>query len=315
MTRQAAYLNLTHQELEEKVQEARGRLTSCRLCPRLCAVDRVEGETGFCQTGRLSRLASFHLHFGEEAPLVGENGSGTIFFAGCNLGCLFCQNFDISHRAKDSPEVRPEQLAEVMLELQRKGALNINLVTPSHVVPQFLEALALAVASGLRLPIVYNCGGYEQVKTLRLLDGVVDIYMPDLKFADPARAKEYCLAEDYPDKARLAIKEMHRQVGDLKLDAAGVARQGLMIRHLLMPMGLAGSAEWFAFISREISKNTYLNIMDQYHSCGQARRYPELDRTISRAEYEQAVETAREYGLSRLDRRDQRSLRNLFRLL
>ncbi|MFW6054438.1 MAG: radical SAM protein [Thermodesulfobacteriota bacterium] len=315
MTRRAAYLDLTYQELEERIQEGLKRLKSCTMCPRRCAVDRLGGEIGFCQTGRLSRLASFHLHFGEESPLVGEDGSGTIFFAGCNLGCLFCQNFDISHRAKDSPEVLPDQLAEAMLELQRKGALNINLVSPSHVVPQILEALVLAAASGLCLPIVYNCGGYEEIQTLRLLEGIIDIYMPDLKFADPANAKKYCLAEDYTEKARLAVKEMQRQVGDLELDSAGIAKRGLMIRHLLMPSGLAGSAEWFEFLSSEISRNTYLNIMDQYHPCGQARRYPELDRTVSRAECEEAVKLAKDYGLARLDRRDQRRLRHLFRLL
>lgn len=309
------YLSLSRQDLTDTIQEGLDRLRSCNLCPRECGVNRIEGETGFCQTGRNSHLASFHLHFGEEAPLVGNQGSGTIFFAGCNLGCHFCQNYDISHSTRDSLEVQPGQLAGVMLELQNKGALNINLVSPTHVLPQFLEALPQAVDSGLKLPIVYNCGGYERVDSLRLLDKVVDIYMPDIKFSDPQAARTYCQAEDYPEKARLALQEMHSQVGDLQQDATGLARRGLLVRHLLLPGGLAGSAAWFAFIAQEISTNTYLNVMDQYRPCGQARKHPELDRSISSREYEEALKLAGTYGLNRLDQRNLRRFQNLFRLL
>ncbi len=314
MMHHPAYLQLTSRELLDKTRQGLSRLENCRLCPRQCFVNRVEGESGFCQTGRWSRPASFQLHFGEEAPLVGETGSGTLFFSGCNLGCVFCQNEDISHHTASVPEVQPGRLAEAMLQLQGKGALNINLVTPSHVVPQILEALVQAREAGLRLPLVYNCGGYESLETLQLLDRVVDIYMPDIKFADPGLAEKYCQAADYPQKAESALREMHRQVGDLEIDGQGVAQRGLLVRHLLMPGGLAGSAQWFAFLAQEISKNTYLNIMDQYRPCAQARQYPELRSGISREDSEQAVRLAQSFGLERLDRPDHRNLQALFKI-
>jgi putative pyruvate formate lyase activating enzyme len=311
----AAYQTLDSHVLQTRIDTARSILSDCRLCPRQCRVNRLDGETGFCQTGRLAAVASYNLHFGEEAPLVGRGGSGTIFFAGCNLGCLFCQNYDISHSTAGAIEAEPGQLAAVMLELQKHGAENINFVTPSHVVPQILEALPQAIRGGLQLPLVYNSSGYDEVESLRLLDGIVDIYMPDAKFADEEPAERYCRARDYPDKARSAILEMHRQVGDLSLDDRGVAIQGLLVRHLVMPAGLAGSEKWFRFLAKEVSKETYLNVMGQYRPCAAAGSYPELDRCPSSSELKEAVELAGKYGLHRLDRREHRSLRDFIHFL
>jgi putative pyruvate formate lyase activating enzyme len=301
--------------LQERVEEALGRLACCSLCPRNCRVDRLMDEQGHCQNGRLARLASFHQHYGEEAPLVGEGGSGTIFFAGCNLTCVFCQNYDISHLVDDAMEVTPEQLAGVMRSLQDKGAHNINFVTPSHVVPQILEALHHAVDMGLEIPLVYNSSGYDKVSTLGLLDGVVDIYMPDVKFWDEEPAQKYCEVPDYAERARAAIKEMHRQVGDLQLDERGVARQGLLVRHLVMPDELAGTRQWMRFLAEEISRDTYVNVMDQYRPCGAAATFPELLKEITPGEFERARREALDAGLHRLDDRENRMRRNIWRLL
>ncbi len=221
------YTHLTSNELTSRANQALDLLAECNLCPRQCRVNRLEGQPGYCRTGRLATVAAAHLHFGEESPLVGRHGSGTIFFAGCNLGCVFCQNFDISHDPSQGHTVHAEQLSTIMLELQAQGALNINLVTPSHVVPQILEALSLAAPQGLNLPLVYNSSGYDLVQTLYLLEGIVDIYMPDAKFFHPEPARTYCQAEDYPQRAREAILEMHRQIGDLTTDSEGLAVHGL----------------------------------------------------------------------------------------
>ena len=315
MEQHPAYCQLNTQELLAKAEQGLSRLENCRLCPRQCAVNRIDGESGFCQTGRWSVLASYQLHFGEETPLVGKTGSGTLFFSGCNLGCVFCQNEDISQNIASGQEVQPGRLAAVMLQLQEQGALNINLVTPTHVVPHILEALVQARAAGLCLPLVYNCGGYESLETLQLLDGVVDMYMPDIKFSDSGVAEKYCQAADYPSRARAALREMHRQVGDLEIDTRGAARRGLLVRHLLLPGGLAGSEHWFAFLAQDISPNTYLNIMDQYRPCAQAHQYPELRSGVSREDYAQALQLARSVGLHRLDRREDRSLQAFFRMM
>jgi putative pyruvate formate lyase activating enzyme len=308
-----SYLRL-HQsgELDERIRQARALLEDCTVCPRQCRVDRTAGELGFCGTGRLARVASFNLHFGEEEPLVGSGGSGTIFFAQCNLACEFCQNWDISHEGQDATEVAPNQLAYIMLELKRQGAHNINFVTPSHVVPQILEALPEAIQGGLDLPLVYNSGGYDSLETLALMDGVVDIYMPDAKFAHKEYAERFCKASDYPERAMDALAEMHRQVGDLVLDENGVAMRGLLIRHLLMPGGLAGTEEWMAFLAG-LSPKTYVNIMDQYRPCGRACNYPELSRSITPQEYEDAKHTAFEAGITRLDNRESRVVWRLLR--
>ncbi len=301
--------------LQRSAAAAVKRLEHCDLCPRQCGVNRLQGERGICRTGRLAHVASYHLHFGEEAPLVGERGSGTIFFAGCNLGCVFCQNYDISHSVADSPEVEPRKLAAIMCELQDKGALNINFVTPSHVLPQILEALVVAADMGLEVPLVYNTSAYDCVDSLQLLENIVDIYMPDVKFWDEEPARRYCKAPDYPDRARLALVEMHRQVGDLEQDAKGSAIKGLLVRHLLMPAGVAGTAQWMRFLASEISPRTYVNIMDQYHPCGEASAYPELRQHISAAHYHEAMDAAREAGLQRLDNREARITQHLRRLL
>ncbi|MCF8086347.1 MAG: radical SAM protein [Desulfohalobiaceae bacterium] len=309
------YLGLSSHALRQRRDKAVEILRACRLCPRQCGMNRLEGERGFCQTQSAAPIASYHLHFGEEQPLVGGNGSGTIFFAGCNLGCVFCQNYDVSRGADAAAQADPQQLAAVMLELQDRGAHNINLVTPTHVVPQILQALPHAMEGGLTLPLVYNCGGYEEVETLALLDGIVDIYMPDLKFADPNVAERLTGARDYPEKARAALCEMQRQVGDLETDGRGVARRGVIVRHLLLPDGLAGTREWLEFLAREISPRTYLTLMDQYRPCGEAKSYPELCSSISGEELQKAREEARRLGLTRLDQRERPSLRDLLRFL
>lgn len=295
------YLQLDTHTLQDKIKTAVQTLSSCTICPRTCKVDRKTDETGFCGSGRYAHLASYHLHLGEEPQIVGKKGSGTIFFAGCNLGCIFCQNFDISRDTAGFVQALPEQLARIMLDLQNKGAHNINLVTPTHVVPQILEALHLAIKQGLNIPLVYNCGGYESLETLKILDGVVDIYMPDIKFADPDIAEKYCNARDYPEKAANALQEMHRQVGDLQCDTRGIATRGLLIRHLIMPDNLASTEAWVQFISGEISRETCLHIMEQYHPAGDIRQYPELQRRITPGEYKNALDIAKKYGLKPLE--------------
>lgn len=298
-----SYLKL-HRDgvLKERAREAVERLRECRLCPRECGVNRLEGEQGFCQTGRRAMVSSAGPHFGEESPLVGTHGSGTVFFSGCNLLCSFCQNCDISH-LREGSEVEPDRLAGAMLQLVRGGCHNINLVTPSHVVPQILEALVQAVGGGLHVPLVYNTGGYDSVETLRLLDGIVDIYMPDFKFWDNAWAERLCCAGDYRERAMEALREMHRQVGDLEIDGTGVAVRGLLVRHLVMPGGAAGTEGVMRFLATEISRDTYVNVMDQYRPCWEAQKTPAINRRISREEYEQALEAARTAGLHRLDNR------------
>ena len=255
--------------LDERIAAAESRLNGCTLCPRACGVDRTAGETGVCRTGAEAWVSSYGPHFGEEAPLTGTRGSGTIFFTHCNLLCLFCQNYDISHGGEGEP-VDVRGLARIMLLLEERGCHNINLVTPSHVVPQILAALKPAVEGGLSVPLVFNSSGYDSVETLALLDGIIDIYMPDFKFWDADLAEEACGAGDYPDVARKALIEMHRQVGDLVIDDSGIARRGLLVRHLVLPRGMAGTGEIMRFIAERISRNTYVNIMPQYHPCGRA---------------------------------------------
>ena len=275
-------------------------LKECRLCPRQCEVDRLNNEKGFCKTGRKAKVASYNAHFGEEAPLVGRFGSGTIFFAFCNLRCSFCQNYEISHLGEGA-ELEAKDLAAIMLELQRRGCHNVNLVTPTHVVPQILEALLLAVENGLTVPIVYNCGGYERVETLKLLNGIIDIYMPDFKFWDQKWADRYCNAPDYRKMAVKAFKEMHTQVGDLKINNDGIAERGLLVRHLVMPNGIAGTKDIMEFLSKEISANTYVNVMDQYRPCGTAYQDEYINQRISSKDYSRALDCARNAGLTRLD--------------
>ncbi|MCL5735132.1 MAG: hypothetical protein M1274_05995, partial [Actinobacteria bacterium] len=336
-------------ELAQRAAHARARLRRCVMCPRNCRVNRLAGELGVCQAGALARVASAGPHFGEEASLVGQGGSGTIFFAGCNLTCVFCQNYDISQPAGDRPkawEYSVEELAHTMLQLQGMGCENINLVSPSHVVPQILEALVVAVEGGLRLPLVYNTGGYDALPTLRLLDGVFDIYMPDIKYADDWVGERFSGVADYVGQNRAAVREMHRQVGDLEIGIgasansgasagsgasgepparqlrvgagpnawagearqgprAGVACRGLLVRHLVLPGGLAGTAEVMRFISEELSPATYVKVMGQYRPAQRVARhpeaYPEVCHPPSQGEYRAAVGAAKAAGLIRLD--------------
>ena len=288
--------------LEYRVKKAIAVLDSCTLCPRRCGVDRTAGETGTCKTGRRAVMASYNAHFGEERPLVGRNGSGTIFFSHCSLQCNFCQNYEISHLGEGCA-VADDQLATIMLELQQAGCHNINLVTPSHVVPQILNAVYLAAQQGLSLPLVYNCSGYDRVETLQLLDGIVDIYMPDFKFWYADVARDTCNAPDYPELVRHALLEMHRQVGDLVIDkTSGLAVKGILVRHLVLPGGLAGTAKIMAFLANSLSRNTYVNVMSQYRPCGRAREMPALAVALSPAEYNQAVRAAKAAGITRLDK-------------
>jgi len=287
-------------ELHKRVESARKVLADCELCPRHCHVNRLRGELGQCRTGEKAIVSSYGPHFGEESPLVGTGGSGTIFFAHCNLHCIFCQNYPISQLGEGS-EASSDDLAYMMLSLQRRGCHNINLVTPTHVVPQILEGLELAIADGLNIPLVYNCGGYESMDTLRLLDGIVDIYMPDMKYADSTIAREYSGAEDYAEVNRAAVKEMHRQVGDLRIGSEGTATRGLLVRHLVLPNRLAGTDQVAAFLADEVSSNTYVNVMAQYHPCHKAYDFPALSRSITKEEYLEAVTLALQHGLNRLD--------------
>jgi putative pyruvate formate lyase activating enzyme len=296
-----AYLPLYHSgELERRTRLAVEFLSSCEICPRNCHENRLAGRTGTCKTGRLARVSHYFPHLGEEACISGWRGSGTIFFSQCSLRCQFCQNYDISQLG-NGEEIPPERLAAMMLELQAQGCHNINLVTPTHVLPQILEALLLAIAGGLRIPIVYNTSAYDPLECLQLLEGVVDIYMPDFKIWDSGLALKYLAAKDYPQVTRRAIKEMYRQVGDLRLDENGLARRGVLVRHLVMPRNVAGTREVMKFLAREISADTYLNLMDQYAPAGKVsgEKFPELNRPISELEYTDAFSYARKAGLHR----------------
>jgi putative pyruvate formate lyase activating enzyme len=302
---EAAYVALLRSgEMRERVGAAYRRLEACDICPRRCGVNRRSGELGACRTGEEAVVASAGPHYGEERPLVGLGGSGTVFFSWCNLRCRYCQNYELSQEGEGAP-VPPETVASLMLDLQERGCHNINFVSPTHVVPQILAAVWIAAQAGLRIPLVYNTGGYDCLDTLALLDGVFDIYMPDMKYADAEVARRYSQIEDYPAVNQAAVREMHRQVGDLVLDERGIARRGLLVRHLVLPAGLAGTAEVVRFLAG-LSKNTYLNVMDQYRPCHQAHDLPPLDRPISRDEYQDAVRLAHEAGLQRLDRRARR---------
>lgn len=295
------YLKLYQsRELFRRIEILNQKLFSCQLCPRRCKVNRLKDEKGVCKTGEFAYVSSFGPHLGEESPLVGTRGSGTIFFTHCNLGCIFCQNYDISHLGEGYP-VTDEELSEAMLKLKRMGCHNINFVTPTHVVPQILRALPLAIEKGLDLSLVYNTGGYDLVSTLELLDGVFDIYMPDFKFSDSKTAEKFCNAPDYPEVVKSALIEMHRQTGDLIVDQRGIAQRGLIIRHLVLPENLAGTDEALKFISSNLSQNSYVNLMDQYHPACHSGNFPPLDRRITSEEYAEALNLAKRHGLKRLD--------------
>jgi putative pyruvate formate lyase activating enzyme len=287
-------------ELAERVKALRKILADCTLCPWHCHVNRLRGERGICRTGALPMVASYGPHFGEERPLVGSRGSGAVFLSNCNLKCLFCQNYDIS-QGGEGREVPVETLSRMMLSLQSQGCHNINFVTPTHQVVQIVSALPYAIDRGLDIPLVYNCGGYEDPATLRLLDGIFDIFMPDFKYGDSRTAQSLSGIPHYVETAEAALREMHRQVGNLVCDERGIAQRGLLVRHLVLPEGLAGTRTVVEFIAREISPDTYVNIMDQYHPCFMAAEHPPLDRRIRADEFRDAVAFAREAGLHRLD--------------
>ena len=295
-----AYLNLPVAGLRERAGAAFSHMEHCDLCARHCDVNRLAGELGVCKTGLQARVSSYGPHMGEEDPLRGWKGSGTIFFARCNLRCVFCQNYDIS-QADAGHEVTSQELADIMLELQAMGCHNINLVSPSHVVAQIFAGLVIAVQAGLRIPLVYNTGGYDALETLQLLDGIVDIYLPDMKFANMGNAKKYSRVLQYPRVNRAAVTEMHRQVGDLQTDDDGLATRGLLVRHLVLPCNLSGTKEIVKFIADEISTQTYLNLMAQYRPVYNASHYPKLNRHINASEFNKAVRMAKEAGLTNLD--------------
>jgi putative pyruvate formate lyase activating enzyme len=300
-----AYLRLYESgELKNRAERAAEALRSCQACPRNCRVNRLEDKFAVCRTGRYAVVSSHFAHFGEEDCLRGWKGSGTIFFSGCNLRCVFCQNFDISWQLRGVP-APPGTLARMMLDLQQQGCHNINFVTPEHVVPEIVEALPLAIEGGLRLPLVYNTSAYDSMESLELLDGVVDIYMPDFKYWDREMARRYSRAPDYPEVARRTIKEMFRQVGDLVLDEHGLARRGVLLRHLVMPREIAGTSAVMRWIARELSPSTYVNLMAQYYPAGKVSRheYAEINRRVLPSEFEQALDEARRAGLTRLDAR------------
>lgn len=288
----------------ERVRQAQAALTDCNLCAWQCGIDRTQ-VMGVCRTGTRAAVASAFPHMGEEAPLTGRHGSGTIFFARCNMHCQFCQNHDISQADAGEP-VEPEQLAGLMLRLQAMGCHNVNFVSPSHVIAPIIAAVEIAAQAGLSIPLVYNTGGYDSLAGLALLDGIIDIYMPDMKYGDSAIAHRYSHVRNYWEVNRAAVKEMHRQVGDLRLDENGLAYRGLLVRHLVLPAGLAGTAKVLEFIAREISTETYLNLMGQYYPCYRASERPELARPITAAEYREALDIARRLGLTRQDRSSRR---------
>jgi putative pyruvate formate lyase activating enzyme len=299
-----SYLELHRKgELLKRARKALNHLESCRLCPRECGVNRLKNETGYCKTGRAARIASYNAHFGEESPLVGTHGSGTIFISSCNLLCSFCQNYEISH-LREGEETEPARMAEMMIQLKEMGCHNINFVTPTHIVPQILESLVIAVDRGLDIPLVYNSSGYDKPETLAILDGIFDIYMPDFKFWDGKWSDRYCHAPDYRERAAAAIREMHRQTGDLTMDDNGIAIKGLLIRHLVMPNNVAGTAGIMDFIAKEISEDCYVNVMDQYRPCGNAAGDDFINRRLNSNEFKLAIENAREAGLVRLDRKE-----------
>ncbi len=285
-------------ELLRRIRLLQDLLSRCRLCPRQCGADRLQGETGYCKAGYELKVSGAFPHFGEESPLVGSRGSGTIFLAHCNLRCVFCQNYDISHGGGGS-SVTPSEMARTMVRLQEVGCHNINFVTPTHYVPQIIASFPEAIKKGLRIPIVYNCSGYESLEAIQLLEGIVDVYMPDIKSMDERHSRRLLNAPDYPEVVKRVLKEMHRQVGDLQIDASGIAWRGLLIRHLVMPEGTAASESVLEFIAHDLSIHSYVNIMDQYRPEYRAHEYPEISRRITEKEYGSAIRIARHYRLYR----------------
>jgi len=299
--------------LAARIKDAYQIFQSCELCPRRCGVDRLAGEQGYCRSTAKAKVYSSHPHFGEELSLTGHGGSGTIFFSNCNLRCVFCQNWSIAHRG-EGDEVSDEGLAEMMIRLQAIGCHNVNLVTPTHVMPNILNATRIACRRGLRIPLVYNTSGYERLEILKLLDGIVDIYLPDLKYMEGRQAAKYSAgATDYPEMARRGILEMHRQVGLHRVNSRGIAVEGLMIRHLVMPNRVAGTEAFAGWVAANLPRATYVNIMPQYHVAYKAFDYPEISRGITVGEFLEAMGWAEAQGLSNLDPRSLESKRRYAR--
>ncbi|MGA2683241.1 MAG: radical SAM protein [Candidatus Bathyarchaeia archaeon] len=293
-----SYLKLYESgELDERIARLYSILESCELCPRRCKVNRLKAQKGYCRSGVELTISSYGPHFGEEPEITGRNGSGTIFLTNCNLLCIFCQNYETSHLGYGK-EVSIDETAEIMLRLQGRGCHNINVVTPTHYTPQLVKTISVAAARGLKLPIFWNCSGYENVETIKLLEGIVDIYKPDIKYGESEPAKKYSNAPDYFERCKEAVREMHRQVGDLKVNKKGIAYRGLLIRHLVLPNNLAGSEKVLEFAA-ELSKESYVNIMAQYRPCGKAYEHEKLSRRPSRTEYFRVVDYAKKLGLHR----------------
>lgn len=299
MKKYPSYLNLSKGKLEKRIEELFKTLENCEICPRKCHINRLKSEKGVCQLGALPMVSAFNSHFGEESPLVGKFGSGTIFFTSCNLSCIYCQNYEIS-QLRIGTEVSFKKLSQMMISLQERSCHNINLVTPTPQVPQIIKALSFAIEKGLKIPLVYNTSSYDSIEVLKLLDGIIDIYMPDARYSDDKIALKYSNAPDYFEIMKKAIKEMHHQVGDLIVNGEGIAQRGLLVRHLVLPNDLAGSERIFEFIIREISKDTFLNIMDQYRPYYKAFEFPELSRRITDEEYQMTIRLAQKFGLRRL---------------
>jgi len=293
-----SYLNISYQQLEKRIKKAYKLLEECKLCPRNCQANRLKNERGFCQIGQEIKISNFGPHFGEEKPLTGYKGSGTIFFTSCNLACVYCQNYEIS-QLRRGYLISEKDLAKIMLSLQKQGCHNINFVTPTPYVPQILKSLSLAIKGGLKIPLVYNCGGYESIKTLKILKGIFDIYMPDFKYSSNKVAQKYSSVDNYFSITKKAILEMYNQVGDLVIKN-GLAQKGLLIRHLVLPNRLAGSERILKFIAQKISPNTFINIMDQYRPYYKAPSYPELARPITSQEFKEVLILAKRIGLKRI---------------
>lgn len=292
-------MKISKQTLKDKVDEGYKILSNCRLCPRECGVNRLKDERGFCRSGKNLVVSSYSPHFGEEPPLTGKRGSGTIFFTNCNMRCVFCQNYQISQEGLGE-EISEERLAEMMLHLQSSGCHNINLVSPTHFVPQILRAVKLAVSNGLSIPFVYNTNGYDSLDTLKLLEGVIDIYLPDIKYGDNTMAQKYSYGKDYVSKSRLTIKEMFRQVGNSQVDQDMVAKRGIIVRHLVLPNNIAGTYECLKFLAYEVSKDIRISLMSQYNPLYKAKEFPEINRRITPKEYIQAKNYARQLGLTNI---------------
>lgn len=299
-----SYLNLSQKELKRRIKKAWKLLNPCCVCPRKCGVNRLDtlpnAKRGFCQVGPRPVISSYHAHFGEEKCLVGFGGSGTIFFTSCNLACIYCQNYEIS-QLRLGQEIEIEDLARIMVDLQKIGCHNINLVSPTIWCPQILAALPLAIKKGLSLPLVYNTGGYDSVQSLKLMEGIVDIYLPDIKYSENKTGLKYSRVSNYWDVVRKAIKEMDRQVGNLVIEG-GLAKRGLLVRHLVLPEEIAGTKKVMEFLAKEISKDTYVNIMDQYWPTNKAHLYPEINRRITKEEFFRAINLAKSFGLYRFDK-------------